>query len=79
VSRIATLRRGAHELAHGLARHDRALTRRGLTALTSGAASSPVTTADRGAILAYNARLKRIGAAASAVAREQDRLVREFT
>jgi hypothetical protein len=47
--------------------------------LTRAAAASPVTEADREAILAYDARLKRIRAAAAAVAREQGRLVRELS
>jgi hypothetical protein len=79
VTRIATLSRGAREVTYGLARHDSALTRRGLTALTGAAATSPVTAADRGAIIAYDTRLKRIRAVAAAVAREQGRLARELT
>jgi hypothetical protein len=37
-----------------------------------------VTRADRAAILAYDARLKRISAASAAVSREEERLKREF-
>jgi hypothetical protein len=79
VARVGRLRRGARELTSGLARRDRKLTQSGLTALTRAAATSSVTAADRAAILAYNARLKRIRAAGAAVAREQARLTRELT
>jgi hypothetical protein len=78
IARIDKLRRGARELALGLARRNSALTQRGLSALTGAAANSPATAADRAAILAYDARLKRLGTASAVVVREENRLEREL-
>jgi hypothetical protein len=78
IARIDTLRRGSRELALGLAHKNSALTRRGLGALTGAAGNSPATAADRAAILAYDARLKRLGTASAVVAREENRLEREL-
>jgi len=78
-ARIVTLRKGARDVTDGLAHGDAALARRGLDALTGSATSSTVTAADRRAVVAYNARLKRIRAAAATVAREHERLARELT
>ena len=79
LARLATLRGGADDLTKGLATRDVALTQRGLDAVTGAAGASPVTVADRAAIVAYNARLKQIRAAAAAVAVEQNRLTRVLT
>jgi len=79
IARMTTLRNGARTVRDGLARGDATLARRGLTALTGGAAASPVTVADRRAVLAYDGRLKRIRIAAAAVAREQTKLARALT
>jgi hypothetical protein len=77
-ARVATLRRAAGEVRDGLARRDDTLARRGLAALGRAAAASQVTTADRAAILAYGARLRRIRTATAAIAREQARLAQEL-
>lgn len=79
VARVAALGRGARLLAAGLARKDGTDVRQGLTLLTGFAASSPVTRADRNAILGYDARLKRISAAAAAVSQDEGRLQRGLT
>jgi hypothetical protein len=78
VARLTTLRRGARDLTRGLATRDVAITRQGLEALAQAASTSPVTVADRTAVVAYNKRLRRIDAAAAAVAAEQRRLTQEL-
>lgn len=77
-TRLATLRRGARELNRGLATRDVGATQRGLQAVAQAASASPVTTADRIAVVAYNKRLRRIDAAAARVAAEQRRLTEDL-
>lgn len=78
VARVTALDRGARIVAAALGTKDGSRLQRGLALLTGSAAASSVTRADRNAILAYDARLKRISAAATAVSREEQRLKREF-
>jgi hypothetical protein len=78
VARLSELRTGARFLTRGLARRDRAVAARGLTMLTNAAVASPVTPADRSAILAYDRRLKQIGAVAARLTREQRGLAKEL-
>jgi hypothetical protein len=79
VDRMTALRAAARDLARGLSTRNVALTQQGLQELATAAGSSPVTEAERDAILAYNARLRQIRKASAAVATEQNRLTKELT
>jgi hypothetical protein len=78
IQRALLLRDGADNLRSGIQHGDAKAAALGLTKLREGAAQQGVSAADRDAIAAYDARVVRMRKLAAAVAREQQRLSKEF-
>ena len=78
-ARLRSLRSAALEVVRSLARGDRVGAGRGLTQLRQGMARPAVTVADRAAIVAYNARLRRLETLAAEIARRRAALTREYS
>jgi hypothetical protein len=76
--RLAALRKSAGELRRGVAERSDALVAQGLEDFRAAASRPATTKADRDAIVAYNARLKRISALSAKVAAAQQKLADEL-
>jgi hypothetical protein len=79
IGRVSTLQTGAQEVQRGLAANDRVAVGEGLGLLQGAVAQSPVTKADRAAIVAYNKRLDRIRRLLGALERRQADIAQSLT